>query len=183
MVFKTVDINDALARMAVPAITAPVAVDGEATSAEWGKSLLCTSLYEYKQANGYLSNCNSDVQTRFRFAHDKKNLFCLVDFQAAGTSDIAKIYLAKDNENEPKVLVANLQEGKVALEGQDDAAIKAKVNGTKMEIQIPLETLGLKDQPSFLANIYRQQDEKKTYWRGNEVSIDDPVVYAKFILQ
>ncbi len=182
-VFKTVDIDEALARMTVPAVAAPPKVDGEATKAEWENSLLCTSLYEYKKAGGYLANCNSEVQTRFRFIHDNQSLFCLVDFQAKGKSDIARIYVAKDHESKPVVVLANLQEGTASLEGRDGPEIDAKVSGTKMEIRLPFDVLDIKGRRSFYANACREQDATTTYWRGNSASVEDPVVYANFLLQ
>jgi len=184
MEFKTVDIGDAAAEMPVPPKAPSLKIDGNAEQAEWENALLCTSLYEYKQDKGYNANCNSEVQTRFRFTHDGTNLYGMIDFQTAGkTTDTAKIFVSKDNDSAPVVVIVNPRDGKAFIEGNDAVQFNCKVGNTKMEIEMPLEKLGVKEQKSFCVNMTREQDGVQTFWRGNSISVSDPVVYGIFILK
>ncbi|OGV49960.1 MAG: hypothetical protein A2X49_00690 [Lentisphaerae bacterium GWF2_52_8] len=182
MVFKTVDIADAMAVSKVPAKPASLKIDGNPDSSEWEKALLCTSFYEYKKAGQYFSNCSTDAQTRFRFAHDTKNLYALVDFQKDSGKDSATIYVSKDYDSTPIALSLNLQEKKVSLNGQAVPEIKLECKGTKMELSIPLSALGVEGQKSFYANLSRQQGNIMTFWRGNKGSCENPVVFSNFVL-
>ncbi|MDX9702341.1 MAG: hypothetical protein RBU23_04750 [Candidatus Auribacterota bacterium] len=189
MIFKTVDINDAMAAMEVPRLTLAVTIDGDVDRTEWKDSLLCTSLYEYVYepvTASWISkqgvNKPSDVQTRFRFSHDDENLYGMIDFQTKSDSDVARIYLAENHDAKPQVITADLQKQTVTLSGNDQP-LKASFSGTKIEFSVPLDTLNLQNADSFYVNVTRDQNSKKTYWRGNEISVLDPIVYANFILR
>jgi hypothetical protein len=183
MEFKTVDVGDAVAEMAVPAKAPTLKIDGNVEQAEWENALLCTSLYEYKKEKDFNANCNSNIQTRFRFSRDDNNLYSMIDFQTAGKKDSAKIYISKDSDTAPIVVVANPHEGKAFIEGKDDVQFNCKVADTKMEIEMPLEKLNVKGQKTFCVNMTREQDDVQTYWRGNSISVSDPVVYAIFVVK
>jgi hypothetical protein len=184
MIFKTLDIGEAMEELKVPKSSAEIKIDGSASKAEWQNSLLCTSLYEYKKTGRYHHNCKSDVQTRFRFSHDQKNLYCLVDFQAKGLKDVAKIFIAPDSETAPCVISVNLHTGIASIEGKGDVKIMSGVNENRMEIAIPLSGLNMSGKKDMLVNVQRDRDDNiRTYWRGNKISVKDPLVYANFVLQ
>lgn len=190
MVFKTLDINEAMCSMEIPHQTAPVNVDGTVEKSEWKDSLLCTSLYEYVYEPITMSwiseqavNKPSDVQTRFRFNHDGQNLYGMIDFQTSGNHDIAQIYISPDHDSVPKVITANLQQQTVSINGSPETPLPASFSGTKIEFSVPLDKLGLAGKDSFYANVTRNQDDTKTYWHGNDVSVLDPIVYANFVLK
>ncbi|MBU4200556.1 MAG: hypothetical protein KKG09_08645 [Verrucomicrobia bacterium] len=177
-VYKTVDLADAMAQQNVPKVTTPLKIDGNTESAEWEKSLLCSSLYEYKA----LKNCATDVQTRFRFLHDNKNLYFAVDFQKEGGSDKAKIFVAPNYDSTPVVLEADLQGKNVTIDGGPAPGVQVAVVGAKMEIVIPLSKLKIAGAKSFYFNVTRSQDKIVTYWRGNKISAANPVVFANGVL-
>ncbi|RJP59367.1 MAG: hypothetical protein C4541_06140 [Candidatus Auribacter fodinae] len=189
MVFKTVDMNDAAAVMEVPRKPDSLAIDGSVDKEEWKDALMCTSMYEYvfeRIDAAWISqqgvNKMSDVQTRVRFSHDESTLYGMVDFQSSGQKDIVNIYISPDHDSTPAVLTADLQNQTVTL-GGSDTPVEAKFSGTKVEFSLPLESVGLKNAQSFYVNVTRKQDTKQTYWRGNEISVLDPIVYANFILK
>lgn len=191
MVFKTMDIKDALTEMHLPKKSSDLIVDGQINKSEWENGLLCASFYEYKwepvASSLWLKkqavNKISPVQTRCRFSHDNSNLYCMVDFQNQKRDDVANIYIAKDTETEPQVVSVNLQQQNVAIENNPQEGIQSKFNGTRAEIAIPFARLGLEGAKSFYVNITRKQDNTQTYWRGNEISVKDSIVYANFIIK
>jgi hypothetical protein len=210
-VFKTVDINDAACLVDVPKKPSSLKVDGKVKSSEWRKGLVCTSFYEYKKAGGggrrrraYMENFPAAQQTRFRFYHDDTNLYCTIDYQKKsgdGKEDIAKIYVAKDPDSTPQTITVNLQK-KEAKSSVNSEGIEIKVDskGTKVELKLPFKSLGIdfdeekKDEEDkdkkkkeekpkvFCVNLTREYNGVTTYWRGNSSSVDNPVVYANFVM-
>ncbi len=182
MVFKTVEIEDAMSLQKVPKASSAPKIDGSQDSSEWQKGLLCSSLYEYKRSGKFFENCQTELQTRFRFLHDDKNLYCAVDFQKPGSSDAAKLLVASSYDSKPVIVEADLQAKTVKLNGEDAPGLKVAVSGAKMEIAIPLDKLGVAGEKSFYVNLARTQDGAVTYWRGNQVSLTNPVVFANFVM-
>ena len=181
--FKTVNIDDAQpALMVVPENSQPPKIDGNVLSAEWKNSLLCTSLYRYKRFGRTRDASPPKVQTRFRFSRYKDTLYCLIDFMKQTRKDVARIYIARDIDSEPMVIVANLQKGKVFVDGKESLRINSAVNGHRMELELPLEVLNIRNQQSIYVNITRKFDKTTTYWLGNRHSVMDPFVYANFVL-
>jgi hypothetical protein len=182
MVFKTVDIGEAMATKKIPECKTVPVIDGKASRKEWGKSLLCSCFHEYKKRDRYYENTCTSIGTRFRFVHDKKNLYCLIDFQKDSGNDSAGIFISKDYNSKPMEIAANLQSGKASINGKFDDRIKVIKDGNRMELAIPLDLLGIDGQKSFYANLTRNQGKTWTFWRGNPLSMEDPVVYANFVL-
>ncbi len=184
--FKVDDIDTMISVMVVPEKAGTLEIDGSATREEWRNSLLCSSLYEHRSPffSRFKENVPSDVQTRFRFSHDKETLFCLIDFQTRNDRDLAAIYVAGDAESEPVVITADLQKKRAMLSGKEEIEIKTVAKGKKMELELPFERLGLKKgQESFYINVTRQYNDTMTYWRGNRFSLMEPLVYANVLLR
>lgn len=190
MVFKTMDIKDAIVDMQIPLKSAELNIDGQVNKNEWDTAFLCTSFYEYKHESVFGLpwlksqgvNKVSQVQTRCRFSRDENNLYCMADFQTEKNDDTINIHIAKDTDSVPEIISINLQQKKVSF-SKPSPGITAHFSGTKAEIAIPLALLDLKGAGSFYVNITRKQDNTQTYWRGNDVSVNDPIVYANFILK
>ncbi|MCX7703512.1 MAG: hypothetical protein N2234_05370 [Planctomycetota bacterium] len=200
-VFKTMDVSDAMAVMEVPKKPTVLVVDGKVGGAEWQKALLCTSFYEYKKVKRYMENFPAAQQSRFRFYCDEENLYCLADFEKKsqeGKEDVAKIYIAKEQDSTPETVTINLQKGEVTCSASSEG-IEAKKDedGTKMEIKLPLALFGFKKEEEKKEEEKKEKEEKKrilfvnlsrehngvvTYWRGNASSFKNPVTYATFIL-
>ncbi|MGA1840748.1 MAG: hypothetical protein ACMUIU_09005 [bacterium] len=183
MVFKTVDITDAMVTKSIPQRAAQLKIDGKVNSEEWKQALLCTSLYEYKKTGKYFENFSSMIRTRFRFAHDDEFLYCLIDFQDKSKKDIANIYISNDYETKPATISVQLQSRDVKINGEVSNDVITIFNGTKAEVAIPFKLLDVKGRESFYTNLVRIQDATWTYWRGNKSSFMDPVVFANFILE
>ena len=183
--FKTINIDEALCAMHVPEHSQPLNVDGNVSASEWRNSLLCTSLYEYKKGSGffrrYMENIPSKMQTRFRFSRYKNTLYCLIDFMNQSRSDVARIYVARDHESEPTVIVADLHQKKAFVEGKRPMKLNTAVKENKMEIELPFDALQIVNQQSFYVNVTRDYNDITTYWLGNSQSVTDPIVYAMFI--
>ena len=179
------NINEVITVMAVPKPSEQIEVDGNVSASEWKDALLCTSMYLYKPKSmiQHKENVKSDVQTRFRFTHEEDKLFCLVDFLTPSKSDIAKLYFARDRDSIPTVITADLQQQKAVVSGREDEAIRVAVKENKMELELPLDMVDLKDMNTFYMNMSRDYDNKTTYWRGNSRSILEPMVYEKIELQ
>lgn len=205
-VFKTVDINEAAGLADVPKKSASLKVDGKVSSTEWKKGLACTSFTEYKKGTGrqaYMENYPASQQTGLRFYHDDKNLYCMIDFQKEsdkGKEDIVKILVAKDPDSTPQTVTVNLQK-KEAKSSVNSEGIEMEVDskGTKVELMLPFKCLGIdfgeekkegddKDKNKekapkvFCVNLTREHNGVTTYWKGNSASVNDPVVYANFVM-
>jgi hypothetical protein len=81
----------------------------------------------------------------------------------------------------PTRISANLQSGVVEVDGKADSRIRAAKDGNRIEIAIPFAALGKSDR-GFYVNLTRERDKQITFWRGNPMSIQDPVSYANFVL-
>ncbi|MFC1566655.1 hypothetical protein ACFL4A_02315 [bacterium] len=171
MIFKTVNIEDAIGCALIPKKSQTLKIDGNATKDEWGNSYLCTNFYEYltESVKGNMwfrkqkVNKDSPIQTRIRFMHGEKKLYALIDFQEKTSNDEVKIYIADEYNSQPKVISVKLDK---------------QTTSTKKEIEIPLD---IKD--TFFVNATRRYNDTITYFSGNESSVEDPVVYATFKLE
>lgn len=141
-------------------------------------------LYNKKEENYLLDErVKSAIQTRFRFAYKGNKLFCLVDFLSFSKRDVARVYLAKDRNNAPIIITADLQRQKAVVSGRSDRVIRALVKGSKMELEIPLDILDFKNIKTLYLNLARDYGDETTFWRGNIKSISEPMVYERFELQ
>jgi len=196
LVFKTVKIDEALALLDVPKKPRNLKVDGKVGSSEWRKALLCSNFYEYKKSGRYMQNFPASQQTRFRFYHEKGDLYICADFQSK-CKDVAKIYISKDQDSEPKEVVVDIGEKKATFDGKEEGIeLKVDSRGTKMEIKLPVPFLAEeknddknkdkdkdKDKKKTLCvNVVRECGGVTTYWRGNSSSYKDPVVFANFVM-
>ncbi|MFC1484927.1 hypothetical protein ACFL5N_00555 [bacterium] len=190
MIFKTVDINDAIGCAKIPKKISTLKIDGTVTRNEWKNSYLCANFYEYvteKTTGGtwfkkHQVNRRSNIQTRVRFTHGNKKLYALIDFMKKGKNDTLKIYVAKNNNSKPLIINVNLQSGKAYMPKNNTVFKSFKIN-TKIELELPLPQLDLQNQNSFFLNLSRTHNNTITYWSGNETSVTDPIVYANFRLQ
>ncbi len=190
MVFKTVNLGSAASICEVPK-AAKVAVDGKASSTEWGKSFLATGFYSYvrKKMKGgtFFANVPAADQSLFRVTADKDNLYLYLGFQggAGATSDVADFYLAPNVDATPVKFSVDRLTGKVVC-SKGTAGVECKVGAgkTAVELKIPRKLAGVAGSKGFYANFTRTLTKggKKlvTYWRGNKYSADKPVEFAHF---
>jgi len=195
MVFKTVDLGQATGICEVPK-AAGVSIDGNASSTEWSKSLLCTNFYEFKRTSlawrgrnfkKWAGKVPAREQARFRVAADRDNVYLCLGFQggAGAASDTASFYAARGIDSKPVKVSVDRLSGKVSCSA-GTAGIECKVGGGKktVELKIPRKLLGVADVKGFYANFTRSTRTKDkpllTYWRGNRHSAADPVEFAHF---
>jgi hypothetical protein len=179
MVFKTVDIEEAMSLYAIPVSKNEIVADGNVKSDEWGDSFLCSTLYDFvdnpDDTMNPVMSVPSKINTRFRFVRDEKNLYCMVDFQNLGKTDIGRILVAPDSDTAPNEIVIDMKSKKARFMKTN---LTAGFTGTKAEIMIPLSLINAKGGKSILMNIVRESDNKRYYWKGNLFSYKNPIVYG-----
>jgi len=183
------NINDALSVMAVPRLGNQLDIDGNASASEWKEALLCSSmhLHVWNPIEEAKMNMKSHVQTRLRFVHEEDKLFALLDFLTPSERDVARLYFARDHDSPPVVVTADLQEQEAQVSGKVNSRLKVGVKGSKMEIELPLDLIGLGGSEAFYVNLARDYHDgyqaQTTYWRGNNRSVLEPLIYERFVLQ
>jgi hypothetical protein len=183
MVFKTVDIDEAMSIYPIPVSKNSIIPDGNVKSDEWSNSFLCSTLYDFVDNPDnvlYSISVPSKINTRFRFTRDNKNLYCMVDFLNLGKKDIGKILLSPDSDTPPKEVVIDMKSKKARFMNTN---LKAGFTGTKAEIVIPLSLIGAEGKKSIMMNIIREKDDKRIFWKGNNLSYMNPMVYGVMNIQ
>jgi len=176
MEFKTVAIADAMAVVHVPRAPKDLRVDGKPGRAEWvSAALLCDFSKQVKAR--YLENAKSECETRVRLSADNRNLYALVTTPALGTEDTLHLFLAADTEAAVRKIALDLKTG--ALTGAPEGST-ALPSPEGMEVSIPLAGLDL--PRAFLVNLARTRDGARSFWRGADASVDQPVVFARMVL-
>ena len=188
--FKTVDLDTAAAiHELAPARN--ISIDGNAGAAEWGSAFLCTDFLEYAKSGQYFQYKPCQDQPRVRVAADEKFIYCLMNFQGGTdgmTSDTTTVYLAASVEGSPVAVSVDRLTGEVKCDrGTDGIVVKKDVSGSVVECKIPREKAGLAGSKDFFLNagrtIVRGDGTKVSFWRGNEISVKDPVVFDRFVLK
>jgi len=186
--FKTVDIGNACSSHTMKPASG-ITVNGTATQTEWQQAVLCTDFYAYKKQGSYFTNQRADDQSRIRVAADKDSLFCLLGLEgrADADEDIAAIYAASTPDDEPRVVRIDRVTGKVTVDGDASSiVVKKSDDGKQLECRIPRSILGIADAKSFLVNFTRTTRkngrEDTDFWRGNPMSLQNPVVYDRFVV-
>ena len=187
--FKTVDLGNACGTHKLKPAKG-IAVDGEPAAAEWASSILCTDFYEVTAAGKYLANQRSTEQPRFRIAADATYLYCLLAFEgrSEATEDIATIYAAPTPDDEPRMVKIDRVAGKALTdEHAGKITVKKSADGRQLECRIPRALLGIDADNRFYLNLTRttakNNREYKDFWRGNPLSLNNPVVYDQFVVE
>jgi hypothetical protein len=187
MEFKTVDLAAAAATH--PLTTAKkITVDGRADQQEWGTAVLCTGFSEYvKGKGGYQENRQAANQPRVRVTADAANLYLCPTFQgAAAGKDTLTLYVAASTDAAPAKIEIDRIAGTVTADGAAIPGAEARKStaGDALEVKLPFSTIGLVNGKSFYLNMARTTNGKggTAYWRGNEFSVNNPVVFDRFVL-
>jgi hypothetical protein len=177
--FKTLDLEQAADIQAVPSAKS-VAIDGNCPKSEWENSLLCSSFYTYQKEGKYMGTSPVKTQPRFRFMSDAQNLYCMMNVEPGAE---ATIYLASDNDSDPVKITIDPDSAKATSSKGEDAGIAVKKGDKDTEIKIPFSATGLSNSKRFFANIAVKKGDSVSFWRGNTLSVDNPVVYAEMVTQ
>jgi len=188
--FKTVDLDTAAAVHEL-ASARNINIDGNAGASEWGNAFLCTDFLEYAKGRQYFEYKPCQDQPRVRVAADDKFIYCLMNFQGGTdgmTSDKTTVYLAGAADGAPVAVSVDRLTGTVECDrGTDGIVVKKDASGSAVECKIPREKVGLTGGKDFLLNasrtIVRGESKKASFWRGNEYSVKDPVVFDRFVLK
>ena len=190
MEFKTVSLSDAGGtKQLKPARN--INVDGNPLQEEWAQSILCSDFYSYEKSGGYFCNKRVDSQPRVRFSADKENLYCLVTVadDSAPDQDVFSIYASPTMDDSPRVLKIDRINGQVVSSEQGTAGITVKksTDGKQVECRIPRNALNISGSNSFYLNLTRtvvkSGKEQTLFWRANPMSILNPVIYEKFMVE
>ena len=177
--FKTLDLENAADIQAVP-LAKSVTVDGNCPESEWKNSLLCSSFYTYQKEGRYMGTSPVKIQPRFRLMSDAQNLYCMMSMEAGAE---AALYLAPDNNSAPVKITVDSTGGKVTSSKGDIAGITIKKGDKDIEVKIPFSSTGISNSKRFFANIAVKNGNAVSFWRGNAVSVENPVVYAEMVTQ
>jgi hypothetical protein len=194
--YKALDVAKAADLLEVAKAPA-MKIDGNAEEAEWGKAVLCTDFYAYVAvtANGLQYRQNvaaAATPSRARLTADKDSLYCLFQFSGApgAASDVATLYVAASADGPVAKVTFDRVGGKVSCDrGATGVEFRQGADRNTFECRIPRALLGISDARSFRANFTRaiagrdaagKEQRLVTYWRGNEHSLQSPLVYGQF---
>lgn len=177
--FKTLDLEKAADMQPVPLAKA-VTIDGNCPESEWKNSLLCSSFYTYQKEGKYMGTSPVKTQPRFRLMADAQNLYCMMNMESGAE---ATIYLAADNDSAPVKITIDPSEAKAVSSKGDASGITVKKGDKDTEVRIPFSAAGITNSKRFFANIAVKNENAVSFWRGNAVSVDNPVVYAEMVTQ
>ncbi|MFA4986712.1 MAG: hypothetical protein WC712_09030 [Candidatus Brocadiia bacterium] len=196
--FRKVDLESSADLLEIPK-DPKITVDAKASASEWDKAPLITDFYLYVKRQQYFENVRCEDQPRFRLSADAKYVYCLFTFKGGGpTADKATAYIAPSVDAEPVWVSIERMKGKVEASKSSIEGIEVKMGSTKetIECKIPREFLGLEsaELKGLYANFTREttttaKDPKTgkpvsvtetAYWRGNSISVKNPVVFAFF---
>ena len=137
----------------------------------------------------FLVNQRAAEQSRFRVTADRHYLYCLLGFQggAGAEADVATIYAATGPDATPASIRIDRVSGKAESAGGTKGVIIKKVRKSQtLECRIPRRLLGIAEGKEFYLNFTRtvrgKGKETVSYWRGNKVSLTNPMIYDRFIL-
>ncbi len=181
-VFKTLDLNEAMAILQVPRKPAGLAVDGKAQRTEWIDALLCEEMHESGRDGRYDANKPAQAPTRFRLASDAANLYCLLSASDLGQKDVAHFHFAPDVDTKAQTVTVDLKAGKVVAPAGAAGLQCRAVEGGGLELQIPLASVGLAGKKSFLLNLARDRDGVVSCLSGTPASSDNPVAFPTAVL-
>ena len=187
---------EALDEQAVP-VRSAIAMDGKPAAGEWADSLLIKDFLAYKQESIGVKSFGPASPTRVHLAADADNLYLLVLFMGAATNGDLKMYVSPEIEGVAKVVTLDQTTGKLTADLALDRAQSVRCGndsteaGAAMyEVRIPRVALGVQGKKTFFVNFARTtrlapEDPKPecSYWRGNNLSVNDPVVYARVQLE
>ena len=188
-VFKTVDLAAAANLVALPK-AGEIAVDGNTERAEWGKAALCTNFYSYEQVGRYCENRTARDQARFYMAADKDYIYCSLGFLGGdgAQADEAALHVARTYDDDPTVIRIDRVKGSLSSpRGTEGIQVKASNDRKTVECRIPRKLLGIGDANTFFFNftrsITRNGRKSVTYWKGNDLSMDQPIAFAQATIE
>ena len=186
MSFKTVDLEAAAGIVQLPKAPA-ITVDGQGAKEEWQEAfLIYDEFYYYRKAGRYMENVSVPVndRPRVRFLADASNLYCLFYFRGDQPQQ-ATLYVAPDSDSTPVKVTFDSASGSVqSSAGAQGVECRKSADKPVLECKIPRSAVGLDGRNAFYANfVCRPQGGGKSdaiWWRGNEFSENDPIVYGHF---
>lgn len=186
--FLSVSVDEAADLFTLPP-AGEIVIDGTATRAEWGAAALCTDFTAHRRENRYLVGVPPRWPARVRVLGDRDNLYFFFNLQATGeiSEDVVSIYAARRTGDTPIEISLDRLTGEVS--GPPGAAGEirwaASGDGTAIEVRVPRSLLGLEAADAFFLNFTRTTADpghrEVSYWRGNQLSYREPVIYAHFI--
>lgn len=195
-------ISEVVDRHVVP-VRAGLVVDGKATPGKWADSLLIKDFVSYEtESTGRYKALRSHAphdQTRIHLAADKNNLYLLVLMAGNSQKDELEISAAPTIEGKVQTVKLDMGTGKARADSAAENIRCLKCEGdfqagggaTMYEVCLPRKSLGLDGTTSFYANFCRvshaagnqANDDERSYWRGNDVSRNEPTVYGRMVLE
>jgi len=190
-------------------VVANFEMKGKGLAQRWGESALVNDFWAFKQdklpdgkpLKPGLSSYSPSAQTRIHLTGNAENIFLLAHLFGCGGNDTLKIYVAPEIECKPVAVTLNTATSKIVSDLPIDGiqCVKCEEDsggGTAVyEIRIPRKALGIDKKNYFYMDFCRtttganpdkveltDNGSEPSYWRGNALSIDDPVVYGKMVM-
>lgn len=185
--FMKVQLDDAADIIPLP-LAKNMVIDGNASRDEWAPAKPCAGFTSYQKKAQFFENVPARWQTRVRTMHDAANLYVSFSLDLAQeiTGDLLTICATGTPEATPKKLVFDRSQGTLTVDGVAATSVKWATNAKQnvVELCIPKQVLGLVGQEFYLnftraVTTGKQQD--LSYWRGNEHSSLDGMVYSHFV--
>ena len=202
---QVLPLSETIDRQVVPMRTG-FAVDGKASPSKWAGSLLVKDFRAYSgspapnkagpEAGEVLKSHSARELTRVHVVVDKDNLYFLALLAGVAPEDELAIFVAPTIESQPVRLVLKQATGKVEapfaappIQCLKCAADPRDSRAAMYELCVPRKALGLTAASSFYANFCRvahgagsETTVEKSYWRGNDISANEPTVYGRLVV-
>ena len=197
---------EAIDQHAIP-LRPAVKMDGRVRPQDWNTSAALTDFSSYvKDGRQEFFFCRPADQTRVHVAADRDNISllvtCMGTYDRTVKGNEVRIYAASAIEAKPVVFTLDESTAQVASEPavpglqcvkcQDDPEAPGSV--ATYEIRIPRRSLGITKDVLYLnfcrvvAGRLPAKDRKDkpmpecSYWRGNDLSATDPVVFGRMVI-
>ena len=174
---------------------AALTLDGKPRAQDWTQAPTLTGFSAYNKRGagyGYLKPAD---QTRIRVAANDESLYMLVSclglYDRSTKGNALKIYLSPGVETKPTVLTLDESTGTIeGLPGVECVKCPADPDAgdsvASYELRIPRKAAGI-ETTSFFLNFCRTvtgrgASAETSFWRGNEASVNDAVVYARMVV-
>jgi hypothetical protein len=182
-------------------------MDGQLRPQDWGATPALKDFSSFtKNAAGEFLFCKPKDQTRVHVAADHDNIYllltCMGRYDRSVKGNEVRIYTASEIDSKPQVFTLDESIGQIipqedipglrCVRCPDDS--EAPGSAAFYQVQLPRRSLGL-TKNHFYLNFCRavadrvpaREPNKKlipenSYWRGNEVSVQDPVVYGRMVI-
>ena len=193
---RVIQLDEAIDAHTIP-VKKSIVCDGKVRPQDWAGSLLLKDFLSYSMVGHSLKSMTPGAQTRIHVASDAKNLYLLVLLIGGSNNGFLNMYFSPTLDGKPIVVTLNKATGTASttITGITVKPCSAQSSFAEFEISVPRTALGM-TRNVFYLNFCRSTGadpndltlQKKgsahfSFWRGNNISVNDPIVYGKMIIK